>query len=79
MQSQAVFQPLQVIRVLVVRLQQQALSWISGNASHGTGESLTPHYEVASLARSTVAHALLVLPSSRTQVFLTRHLSCFTQ
>ena len=29
---------LQVIRVMVVRLQQQAVGWTSGSASHGTGE-----------------------------------------
>jgi len=29
---------------MVVRLQQQAVSWTSGNASHRTGESLLRHY-----------------------------------
>lgn len=32
---------LQVIRVLVVRLQQQAIGWTSGSATHGTGKILT--------------------------------------
>ena len=34
---------LQVIRVLVVRLQQQATGWTSGSASHGTGKTLINH------------------------------------
>ena len=43
---------LQVIRVLVVRLQQQAVGWTSGNASHGTGKHLMTCYRPPALLQA---------------------------